>query len=572
MSDYNHADLVLKNGVIYTADAVESKAEAVAVKNGLIQAVGSNEIINKHVGPNTRVINLKDRMVLPGMIDSHLHPPGIAIYELYSINLSWIASKDKLLEDIADFVRNNPNLEAYYGRGWAVSVFEGEERKLGPGKESLDQVCPDAPVALKSYDGHSMWVNSKALDLVGITDTTPDPEGGSIVRDPSTGEAWGTLKGSACNMLPPQDFTPEQLREGLKAFQSFMHSLGYTGIFSAGWDHDLYEAFSTMEADNELKLWVRDSKRIDIRKDESLQDQLEQLFNLNRTYRSELYSVTAAKIFIDGVVESGTARLIEPYTEALGKGSDYRGTYYWEDMDALKDTIVQVNQAEIQVHFHSIGDQATRDALDALEEALKIAPGEHRNAITHLQLVSPQDLPRFKELGVIANVQPYWHIKEPGWWHEVDYAFLGERAEKEYPLRSLLINGAIIASSSDYPVVDIPNPLWAIQAGVTRNLYQADYFETEPVIDQDDQKWLLNREERISLNEMIKSFTVNNAYALFIEESTGSIEPGKYADLVVLSENLFQLDPVNIDRAKVCQTIFHGEVVYDAEDEKGSAR
>ncbi len=563
MVEHESADLVLNNGFVYTADPVENKAEAVAIKNGLIQAVGSDRDLKKYIGLNTRVINLEGRMVAPGMIDSHLHPPGIAILELYSINLSWIAPKDKLIEDVAAFIQKNPGLEAYYGRGWAVSVFEGEERKLGPSKESLDLVCPDAPIALKSYDGHSMWVNSKALELAGITGSTPDPEGGSIVRDPSTGEAWGTLKGSACNMLPSQSFTPEQLREGLKAFQSFMHSLGYTGIFSAGWDHDLYETFNALEADNELKLWVRDSKRIDIRKAESLQTQLEQLFDLNCTYRSELYKVTTAKIFIDGVVESGTARLIEPYTEALGQGGNYRGIYYWENMDALKDTIVQVNQAGIQAHFHSIGDQATRDALDVLEQALKIVPGEHRNAITHLQLVSPQDLPRFKELGVIANVQPYWHIKEPGWWHEVDYAFLGERAEKEYPLRSLLINGAVIASSSDYPVVDIPNPLWAIQAGITRNLYQAENFNVAPITDQDDHKWLLNSEERISLNEMIKSFTVNNAYALFIEENTGSIEPGKYADLVVLSENLFRLDPVNICTAEVCMTFFHGDIVYE---------
>lgn len=564
-SEHKFADVVLKNGYIYTADVDENIADAVAVKNEYIVAVGSTGDISNLIGPDTRVHDLGGMMVVPGMIDSHLHPPAARMMQSSLIYLSNPGSREQMIGAIKNFINKNPDFKAYYGWGWKINLFDGEERTIGPKKETLDQICSDRPIILQSNDGHSMWANTKALELSGLSNSTPDPQGGMIIRNPLTGELWGTLTGTARTLLPQQEFTKKQLTEAVKSFQAYMHSLGYTGIFSAGTKpENLQNIFQTLDNENELKMWVRDAQRIDLGKKETPAEQLEALIDKSSDYNSELYSFNTAKIFLDGVVEAGTARLIEPYEEALGKGSGYHGIYYWDDMKALEEAIIKANSAGLQVHIHSIGDQATRDALDAYEKALRQVPGEHRNSIAHLQLVHPVDLKRFSELKVIANVQPYWHFKQPGWWLEVEYANIGKRAEHEYPLQSLVNSGAIIACSSDYPVVEVPNPLMAIRAGMTRNLYDTKHNGIADMVNVDDERWLLNKEERVSLSVMIKSLTANNAYALKIEIMTGSIEAGKYADLTVLSENLFKLKPIEIDRVNVVQTYFHGQLVYQA--------
>ena len=541
------ADAVLLNGVIHTANANDTTVKALAIKDGKILALGSSGEMEIYIGSGTEVTDLAGKMVLPGMIDSHLHPPGNALVELYNIYLSQQDDKDTILAKAAKFISANPGLDAYYGSGWSVGVFEGEEIIRGPKKEHLDAISPDKPVILTSYDGHSIWANSKALEIAGITKDTPDPKAGVIERAPVTGEPWGTLKEAAMELLPNEKYTSAQLIEGVKAFQALMHSLGYTGIFSAtfsaGMGDETYKVFKLLEDKGELKMWVRASERIDITRNEELETQIANLKRLRDTYSSELFKVTNAKFFVDGVIEGATAKLLQPYEKAAGKGNGYYGVYSWEDMDALKQVFTTLNSEGLQIHVHSIGDRATRDTLDAFEYALKQVPGEHRNAITHLQLVAPEDIPRFKELGVIANCQAYWHLKEPEWWEVVDFPFLGKRAENEYPLGSFFRSRAVVASSSDYPVTDPPNPLRAIQVGVTRNL---------------------NREERSSLTDMIKSFTANNAYALFLDDVTGTIEVGKYADLVILGQNLFSIDPLDIDGVRVLTTMFRGEVVYEA--------
>lgn len=541
------ADTIFLNGVIYTADANDTTVKALAIRDGKILALGGGSEIEIYIGSGTEVTDLAGKMVLPGMIDSHLHPPGNALIELYNIYLSQKDDKDTILAKAAKFIAANPGLDAYYGNGWSVGAFEGEEIIRGPKKEQLDAISPNKPVILTSYDGHSIWANSKALEIAGITKDTPDPKAGVIERDPVTGEPWGTLKEAAMELLPNEKYTSVQLIEGVKAFQTLMHSLGYTGIFSAtfsaGMGDETYKVFKLLENNGELKMWVRASERIDITRNERLETQIANLKRLKDNYSGELFKVTNAKFFIDGVIEGATAKLLQPYEKAAGKGNGYYGMYSWEDMNALKQVFTTLNREGFQIHIHSIGDRATMDTLDAFEYALKQVPGEHRNAITHLQLVAPEDIPRFKELGVIANCQAYWHLKEPGWWEVVDFPFLGKRAENEYPLGSFFRSGAVVASSSDYPVTDPPNPLRAIQIGVTRNL---------------------NREERSSLTDMIKSFTANNAYALFLDDVIGTIEVGKYADLVILDQDLFNINPLDIDGVRVLKTMFRGEVVYEA--------
>jgi predicted amidohydrolase YtcJ len=255
--------------------------------------------------------------------------------------------------------------------------------------------------------------------------------------------------------------------------------------------------------------------------------------------------------------------LLEPYTSACGRGDNHFGEFLWEEQK-LQQAFTLANTAGLQIHVHSTGDASTRKVLNALEYARFAAPaGDYRNTITHLQLVDKQDLPRFKDLNVIASVQPYWQFKGPKWWRQVDYQFLGERAEWQFPLGSFFKNGITVASSSDYPATVDAYPLRAIEIGVTRNLDNGPVFGVEDITDIDDERYLLNKDERATVTEMVKSFTINGAYMLFMENETGSIEPGKLADLVVLDQNILVVNPLDIDKTKVLLTIFGGEVVYE---------
>jgi len=219
----------------------------------------------------------------------------------------------------------------------------------------------------------------------------------------------------------------------------------------------------------------------------------------------------------------------------------------------------------LQIHVHSIGDGSTRNVLDALEYVRKRIPqGDYRNSITHLQLVDKEDILRFKQMNVIASVQPYWHFKGPNWWEKVDYRILGQRAEEEYPLGTFFANGIIVASSSDYSITNVPYPMRGIAIGVTRNMDNgAFYGGVEDIKHMDDDRYLLNKKERATVEQMIKSFTINGAYAMALEHETGSIERGKQADLVVLDQNLLTINPIDIAKVKVVMTFFAGKLVYE---------
>ncbi len=559
------ADLVLVNGAIYTIDQEGTVAEALAIMDGKIMAVGSSDDLESYIGPDTEVIDLEGKMVLPGMNECHLHPPGSALDDLYNISLFGVLYEEETMETIREFVESHPDLDAYYGNGFSIGAFEGVEAALGPKKERLDEISPDKPVIIRSYDAHTMWVNSKALENAGITKDTPSPEGGVIEKDPVTGEPWGTLKESAKSLVPPQEFTREQKRKALLTYQDFLLSIGYTGIFSAGMDDEYYELYKDLEDNGELKQWVRASSWFDPDSNVPVEEQINKLRNLRNTYTSEQYKVLTAKILVDGVIEGVTGALLEPYEEEAGKGDNWYGLFYW-DMDELKETVNTLNSEGFQVHVHAIGDLAIKNTLDAFEYAQKDAMPDCRNTITHLQVVDPPDFARFKELSVIASTQPHWHFKEPGWFEVIDSPFLGERAEYEYPLQSFFEAGAVVTSSSDSPVTTYPSPLWAMEFGVTRNLANGEYFGVEDITDMDDPTYLLNKNERASLIDMIKSFTINGAYQLFIEDLTGSIEEGKYADLVILDQDLFEVNPLELDSVQILKTFFHGQIVYDAED------
>ncbi|MBR0596336.1 amidohydrolase family protein [Sinanaerobacter chloroacetimidivorans] len=552
------ADTILYNGTIYTMDEKNPVAEAVAVKGGKILDLGSKSNMNAYLGNSTKLVDLGGKIVMPGMIDAHVHAPGTALTELFEIYLYESITKEQTLADIQKFIKANPHLDEYWGTGYTVGMA-GDAK--GPKAEWLDEICPDKPVILTSNDGHNMWLNSKALEMNGITKATPNPPGGLIQKDPVTGELWGSITDASQLIKMEQSFTPEQESKALQYFQDSMHAWGYTGIMAIAPSFVNVERYKELEEKGELKLRVNLANEIN--NDEPFEPQLQELIHMRDTLDSDLIDVTTAKFFADGVVEGMTGYLLEPYDKAAGLEPDYVSEFYWNP-DQLDHYFDRVMEEGFQIHVHSIGDAATRLVLDSLEYAQKDnSTTDNRNVITHLQVVDESDYPRFGELDIIAALQPFWHFKEPEWWEYVDKIALGnDRAWKEYPVKSLLDSGAVLTASGDHPVSPINNPFWSIEADVTRNLNNAEYYGVEDISDINDPTWLLNSAERVPVQEMVKAYTINGAYQLFREDTIGSIVKGKYADMIVVDQDIYKINPLDIDKTKVLTTIFNGEVVF----------
>ena len=565
-SNENVADAVWTNGVIYTADEEDTIVEAVAVKDGVIVFAGAMNDAEAFIGDDTVVTDLEGKMMIPGMTDSHLHTPGTMMAELFQINLNGVLTLEDAMSTISEYIEANPDMEIYYGEGFSIGAFSGMEVAKGPMKERLDEIT-DKPVIITSYDGHSAWLSSAGFEYAGITKDTVPPAGGTIEKT-EAGELWGTIKELAIDLVPAQEFTEEQYIEGYEAFLDMQQAYGYTGMTSmsngitAAVDLD---PFLKMDQEGMLDMYVFCNTVISPNEDAI--EQIDAAIEKRSSYESETYKNGSLKFFADGVIEGVTGYLLEPYTEESGMGSDFVSEPLWSK-EALEEAFTYGIENDFQLHIHSIGDASTRQTLDALEGAQAANEGkEFRNVITHLQLVAPEDIPRFGELGVIANMQPYWAFKEPYWWEVVDMPLLGsERAEKEYPMQSFIDAGSKLVCSSDHPVTPFNNPFWAIEVGVTRNLNNAEFYEVDDITDMDDPTWLLWKEERVSLENMIKSFTINGAYQNYREASTGSIEVGKSADFAILNQNLFEINPLDIDGTIVLSTIFKGKEVFKYEE------
>lgn len=560
------ADKVFMSAKIYTISPTNQIYEAVAVKDGKISNLGMNKDVNDWMGENTEIIDLRGRIVLPGFIDCHTHVPGLAYDILFNLNLYNALSSNETLSLIEDFVKENPDLEIYYGRGFNPAFFQGIESVKGPKKEHLDRICPDKPVILSDFGGNLYWMNSKAFETYKITKDTKSPEDGVIEIDDETKELWGVIREGARALVPPQHFSDDQKYQAHKLFQDVMNSYGYTTVFALRPPGTVeprtpdLEVFARLEKQCELSLRIFGARDMDSMAD--IEQQLDGMKELRKRYHSDFIRFTTAKFFLDGVIESATAYLLEPYEEAAGKDKHYRGKFFWNS-DKLTLAFQRCMEEGFQIHCHSIGDGATRIALDSLEKALSaVQPGDYRNSLTHLQLVSEEDIKRMSDLHVIANTQPFWHLKSPTMWWSLESPLLGERAEKEYPLQSFIREGVLVTASSDYPVTAEPNPLYAIQTGVTRNLNNSKAYQLPPLTDMDDPRYLLDENERADIMEMIKSYTINSAFALNQEKNLGSIEIGKFADFVILDQDPFTVDPLDLENIVIEQTVFNGETVY----------
>ena len=535
------ADVLLTNGRIYTVDAARPWAESVAVTDGRIVFVGSNSDAAGYEGSNTTVVDLGGRMMLPAFQDSHIHPIGAGV-EASSCDLNELDDLAAYRSTIGEYAAANPDVEWITGGGWSMSVFGPGGR---PSKTIIDELVPDRPVYLSSADGHTGWANSRALEIAGITRDTPDPADGIIDRDPETGEPIGSLQEGAMNLVTrhiPRTSIEDQVA-GMTYSRDLLHGYGITSITDAIARRDDLQTYALMESRGELDLRVVASLWWE--RERGL-EQIEDLVALRTEFdKGGLLRPTTVKIMQDGVMENYTAAMLEPYLVDSGT----RGIPMVEP-GLLRQAVAALDAIGFQVHFHAIGTAAVRQSLDAIEEAL-IENGQlgNRHHISHLQMIHPDDVPRFAELEAIANFQPLWAYNDE-YVTELTVPFIGEeRATWMYPIRSVLDTGGTIAFGSDWSV-STANPFPQIETAITRLSAAGEDY---PV---------LLPEERIDLETAITAFTLNAAFLNKHEQDTGSIEVGKLDDLIVLDRNLFELDPADISETKVLLTLFEGRPVY----------
>ena len=536
------ADLAFTNGSIYTVDGERSWAEALAIDDGRISYVGTDAGAKDYIGPNTKVVDLKGRMVLPGMQDVHIHPISGGM-EANACDLNALNTAEQYVAKIKECADAHPDDPWIKGGGWSMAAF-------GPGaiasKKLIDAVVPDRPVLVYSRDGHSSWANSKAIEIAGITNDTPDPPDGRIDRDPKTHEAIGSFQEGGDALItakvpPPTD---AQRDAGLRYAVKMLNGYGITGIQDASVNEEDLKSYHRVDKAGQLSLHVVGS--IWWERGQGL-EQIENIKRLRSDYTGGRIDAGTVKIMQDGVMESYTAVVLEPY-KLPGK-KDARGIPM-VDPELLKKAVTQLDADGFQVHFHAIGDGAVRQVLDAIESA-RTANGDlgHRHHISHIQLIHPDDQPRFRKLHVIANFQPLWAYADD-YVTDLTLPFISKfAASYMYPIGSMEKSGAVVAFGSDWSV-STANPFEEMETAVTRMGALGDT------------KVPFLPDERIMLPEALAAFTINAAYTNRDEKNTGSLEVGKVANLAVLDRNLFEIPANDISDTKVLLTLFEGKPVH----------
>lgn len=538
-------DVLYKNGKIYTVDENNSWAEAVAVKGNKITFVGSNAEAEAIEADN--IVDLEGKMILPGFIEAHAHVTWAAIDALFKANLWGGKTPEEYIEKIREFVDAHPDLPVYEGSGWENPVFE----KTGPSRKLLDEVCSDKPVIMWSHDKHSVWVNSKAMELAGITKDTQVPAG-NIIEKEEDGTPKGTLREfAAIDLIEPLRpvFTKENFKEAVTWVQKHLAQYGITSLQDPVLDvtEESIPALTEMSKDGELICKIRGAYKTSENDSYKYIDKFEPMRD---AADSHMFKMNQVKFFVDGVVEGKTAYLKEPYAS----DPDYTGDPIWET-EHMKEFCTAIDKMGFDMHFHIIGDAANEQALDVLDAVQAANPRTDRRPVfTHLQVVDPADHQRMVDHNVTAVLNPYWHFKYTGFFDELEVPYLGERAYREYPEKSLVDAGIRIGAASDYSVTPVPAPLGGIQVGCNR----VDLDE-----DPEDQELVLAPEERVAPEVLVRAFTMGNAYATGMEDITGSIEVGKCADMVILEKNIFEVPLTDIYKVKVLQTISEGKVIYE---------
>lgn len=540
------ADLILSGGVVYTVDAARTWAQAVAVRNGTIAAVGTDHDMRDLKGPATEVVELNGRMALPGFQDAHVHP-AFAGRNLLQLNLDHLSTRADYLDVIAAYAAAHPDLPWIAGGGWAITAFLPDGL---PTKAELDAVVPDRPVFLMNTDVHSGWVNSKALQMAGWDARTSDPWDGRIERD-ADGEPSGALiEGAAYTFLdrfvPPT--SPALWRESLLLAQRELHALGITGWQDAWVRPELLQAYRQLDDAGELTMRVVAALWWDRHRGIEQVDDL--LAMREGTGERERLHADTVKIMLDGCPESCTAAMGSPYDGRFGDAYD-RGIAFLED-EPLREAVAALDAEGFQVHQHALGDRAVTMALDAVAVARRAnGPNDARHHIAHIQTPDPADLGRLRALGVVANLQPLWACYDDAM-AEIAVPRVGEdRFNRMYPLADIRASGAVMAFGSDWPVTT-PNVFQELEVAVTR----------VPPWSRETPVW--NPDQRIDLPAAIVAFTQGSAYVNH-DDQGGSLEVGKRADLVVVDRNLFDPGEGPIGDATADLTVVSGQVVHRAD-------
>ncbi|MYU07810.1 amidohydrolase family protein [Streptomyces sp. SID8366] len=547
MSDTTTADLVFTGGPVHTGSPARSRATTVAVRGERVVAVGHDEV-HELIGPRTEIVDLAGRLLVPGFQDAHAHPVGGGL-EMGQCDLSGAVTRAEYRERIAAYARRHADAEWITGGGWAMEAFPGGL----PTAAELDDLVSDRPVYLVNRDHHGAWVNSRALERAGLDARTLDPPDGRIERHPD-GTPTGMLQEGAANLvgrLVPQ-VTREERVAGLLRAQQLLHSLGITA-----WQDALLGEHANLTDPTDAYLACAEDGSLTARVVGALwwdrahgTEQIEELLARRAAGTRGRLRSTTVKIMQDGVAENGTAALLGPYLDGCGCVSDNSGISFVPPED-LKTYVTELDAHGFQVHFHALGDRAVREALDAVEAARR-ANGhtDTRPHLAHLQVVHPDDIGRFRELGATANLQPLWAAHEPQM-DELTIPFLGaERASWQYPFGALLRSGATLAAGSDWPVSS-PDPLQGIHVAVNRVVPEAP---------SDTPVFLPG--ERIGLHDALTAYTAGSAYVNHLDHETGTVAEGYLADLVVLDRDPFAGPPEEIGATRVEQTFVGGRRVF----------
>ncbi len=530
------ADLVLLNGKIWTVNDRQPEAEAVAIVGNRIAAVGSTRDIRRWIGAQTKVIDLQGRRVVPGFNDAHVHfldgGAGLA-----SVQLRDAGSQEEFRKRIGEFAAKLPK-----GRWVLNGNWDHENWKPAslPSRQLIDAVTPNNPVFINRLDGHMALANSQALKLAGITRDTKDPDGGTIVRD-SSGEPTGVLKDAAMNFVYKviPDPTEAEMIESVKAAMRYAAENGVTSVQDMSASPDVLGVYQTLLARGELTVRVSGHQPL---------AQWERLaaVGIRANFGNDKLKVGGLKGFADGSLGSTTALFFAPYLDAPNTSGLPSDEMFPESK--MRDRIIGADKAGLQVAIHAIGDKANKTILDFFAEAEKQnGARDRRFRIEHAQHLRMEDIKRFASQRVIASMQPY-HAIDDGRWAENRIG--AERAKGTYAFRSLIDAGAVLAFGSDWFVAPM-EPLMGIYAAVTRRTLD----------DKRPNGWV--PEQKITVAEAVKAFTLGSAFASFDEKVKGSIEVGKLADFAVLSADIFKINPVEIEKAKVVMTIFDGKLIYE---------
>ena len=543
------ADTVVVNARIYTLNPRQPWAEALAIRGDQIVAVGSTRDVAARRGPSTHVIDGQGRLVLPGFTDCHIHFLDGSL-SLLQVNLDEAKTVGEIQRKVKEYADAHPDLAWVLGRGWNYAVFNPSGL---PDKSYLDEIIPGRPVYLESFDGHTWWANSKALQLAGIKRGTPNPAGGTIVRDAKTGEPTGAIKEDAADDVVRRVIPPPSHEQIVAALQGGMGAANRAGLVRAispdgvsvrGGDFHILDVYDELRRAGQLTVRFEIARRL--QPPSVTRDEVLEIEAARDRYHDAWLSAGKAKFFLDGVIETRTAAMLAPYVDDAQSGA-----LLWDSVQ-YRDAVRELDHEGIQIFTHAIGDRAIRLALDAYEDAQK-ANHTHdaRHRIEHIEDASAADLPRFGKLGVIASFQPLHAYPDDDilkiWSGNVG----PERAQRGFAWHSVAGAGGVLAFGSDWPIVTL-NPWTGVQNAVTRQTSQGD----------PPGGWLPR--ERISLDDAIKGYTLGAAFAGHREKTEGSLEPGKMADLIVLAQDLFKIEPTEIAKTEVLLTMVGGKVVYQS--------